>query len=101
MITGGENVWPEPVERILRGDPRIADVAVVGRPSAEWGSELVAVIELTAPGRLPRLEELRDLVKAELPAPHAPRHLLVVDELPRTALGKPRRDLIRRLASAG
>ena len=42
----------------------------------------------------PRLDELRDWVKEELPAWCAPRELVLVDEIPRTALGKPRRDAL-------
>src|SRR5438067_1808963 len=37
IITGGENVWPAPVEDALRTHPAVVDVAVVGRPDAEWG----------------------------------------------------------------
>ncbi|MEZ5259151.1 MAG: hypothetical protein R2705_20405 [Ilumatobacteraceae bacterium] len=56
-----ENVWPEPDGRILRGDPRIADVAVVGRPSAEWGSNSSAVIRTHGTRAPSACEELRDL----------------------------------------
>src|SRR5690606_20754950 len=37
IITGGENVWPAAVERVLLGHPKVAEVAIVGRPDPEWG----------------------------------------------------------------
>ena len=44
IISGGENVWPEPVERALRSDPRVADVAVSGTPDPEWGQIVTAYV---------------------------------------------------------
>ncbi len=95
IITGGENVHPDPVEQRLRLHPDIADAAVVGRPDAEWGQRVVAVLEL-APGRTaPSLDDVRDWVRAELPAWSAPKELEVVGTLPRTSLGKVRRSALR------
>ncbi len=95
IITGGENVHPDPVERRLRQHPAIADAAVVGRPDPEWGQRVVAVIEL-APGwdRI-ELTEVRAWVRDELPAWAAPKGLEVIAALPRTALGKVRRGELR------
>jgi O-succinylbenzoic acid--CoA ligase len=89
IVTGGEKVWPESVERVLRRVPGIAEVAVAGRPDAEWGQRVVAWI--VTDGDPPSLADLRDAVKAELPAYAAPKQLVVLDALPRTALGKVRR----------
>lgn len=89
IVSGGEKVWPDPVERVLRRLPSVADVAVAGRPDPEWGHRVVAWV--VAEGEPPTLEELRDAVKAELPAYAAPKELVVVTGLPRTALGKLRR----------
>jgi o-succinylbenzoate---CoA ligase len=95
IVTGGENVHPDPVERRLREHPVIAEAAVVGRTDPEWGHRVVAVVELV-PGRTaPSLEELRAWVREELPAWSAPKALEVVDRLPRTALGKVRRAAVR------
>lgn len=88
IITGGENLWPDPVERRLREHPRIDDVAVVGRPDPEWGERVVALVVSDAP---PSLDELRDWVKQTLPAHAAPKEVERVSTLPRTALGKLRR----------
>ena len=88
IITGGEKVWPEPVEVIVGQHSSILDVVVIGVPDDEWGQKVTAVV--VADGDV-ALAEVRDMVKAELPAWCAPRDLVVVDSIPRTALGKPRR----------
>jgi O-succinylbenzoic acid--CoA ligase len=95
IISGGENVWPEPVEGVLARHPAVADVAVAGRPDPEWGQRVVAYVVPREPTDPPRLEALRDHVKQELPAWCAPRELVLVDALPRTALGKVRRADLR------
>ncbi len=88
IVTGGENVWPGPVEDALRGHPAVADVLVVGEPDPEWGQRVVAVVvpsDRTAP---PTLEVLRAHAKTALPAYAAPRELRLAAEIPRTSLGK-------------
>jgi o-succinylbenzoate---CoA ligase len=92
IITGGENVWPVAVERALVADARVREVAVVGRPDPEWGQRVTALVVPADPADPPTLDELRDAAKRELPAYCAPRELILVAELPRTALGK----LVRR-----
>jgi o-succinylbenzoate---CoA ligase len=88
VITGGENVWPGAVERVLDRHPAVAEVAVVGRPDPEWGQRIVAVVVPADPAAPPTLAELRDAVRRELPAYAAPKELELVAALPRTALGK-------------
>jgi o-succinylbenzoate---CoA ligase len=91
IITGGENVWPEAVEAVLGRHDNVADVAVTGVPDPTWGQAVTAVVvprDLASP---PTLDELRDWVKAELPAFCAPHRVTLVDAIPRTALGKIRR----------
>ncbi len=91
IITGGENVWPAPVERVLASHPAVAEAAVFGRPSPEWGSEVVALV-VPVPGlEPPDLGTLRGWVREVLPAYCAPRDLILVERLPRTSLGKLRR----------
>ena len=91
IITGGENVWPTAVERALSTHPRVREVAVVGRPDAEWGRQVVAVVVPADPDDPPDLASLREHVKETLPAYAAPRALDVVPSLPRTSSGKVRR----------
>jgi O-succinylbenzoic acid--CoA ligase len=88
IITGGENVWPGPVEAALRTLPGVADVVIAGRPDAEWGQRVVAWIVPMDAADPPTLRDVRDRV-AERVAPYAaPRQLHLVEQLPRTALGK-------------
>lgn len=91
IVTGGENVWPGPVEAVLAGHPEVAEVAVVGRPDPTWGQVVTAIVVARDPNRPPSLDELRGHVRTQLPAHAAPRQLELVAVLPRTALGKVRR----------
>jgi O-succinylbenzoic acid--CoA ligase len=91
IITGGENVWPEPVEAILAKHAGVADVAVIGRADNEWGQRVVAVIVPTDATRPPALDALRAAVKEHIGPWAAPRDIELVDSIPRTALGKVRR----------
>lgn len=88
IISGGENVWPAPVEDVLRRHPRVADVAVIGRPDPEWGQRVVALVVPVDPAAPPSLAELRRLVKERLPVAAAPKELELADSLPRTSIGK-------------
>lgn len=94
IVTGGENVWPLPVETAIKGHPAVADAAVAGRPDPEWGQRVVAWVVPQHPASPPTLGELRDLVGERLPRFAAPRQLVLVEELPKTALGKVRRDAL-------
>jgi O-succinylbenzoic acid--CoA ligase len=95
VVTGGEKVWPDPVERALAAVAGVADVAIAGRPDPEWGQRVVAWVVPADPAAPPTLESLRAAVKAALPAYAAPRELVLVDTLPRTPLGKLRRSQLR------
>ncbi|MBO0732281.1 MAG: long-chain fatty acid--CoA ligase, partial [Acidimicrobiaceae bacterium] len=94
IITGGENVWPEPVEALLGTHPGVAEAAVAGRPDPEWGQRVVAYVVPAAGRAAPTLDELRGIVRDRLAAFAAPKELVLVDQLPRTAIGKVRRDLL-------
>jgi len=90
IITGGENVWPDPVERILARHPKVADVGVAGVPDPEWGHVVTAYV-VPAGDEAPSLDELREMVRSELPAYCAPRNVVIETQLPRTTLGKLKR----------
>jgi len=90
--TGGERVWPNEVEHALRDHAKVADVSVAGRLDTEWGQRVVAYVVPADPASPPTLRELRDHVSITLPRHKAPRELVLVHELPRTASGKVRRD---------
>ena len=94
--TAGERVWPREVEERLRAHPAVADAAVAGRPDAEWGARVVAYVVATNPGTPPTLQELRAFVAKRLARHKAPRELVILDTLPRTASGKIRRGALGR-----
>jgi O-succinylbenzoic acid--CoA ligase len=94
IISGGENIWPGPVEEVLRSHPAVAEAAVAGRPDAEWGQRVVAWVVPPAGEAAPSLEELRALVASRLAPYAAPKQLVIVQSLPRTSIGKVRRDLL-------
>lgn len=101
VVTGGEKVWPAAVEAVLGAHPAVAEVAIAGRPDPEWGQRVVAWVVARDPEHPPTLDQLRDLVRAELSPWAAPRQLELVAALPRTASGKVRRDRLDTPAAGG
>jgi len=86
--TGGNKVWPHVVEQRLREHPFVADVVVRGVEDAEWGSLVCAWVQPVSPSQPPTLDALRGHVKETLASYYAPRQLVIVDTIPRNALGK-------------
>jgi o-succinylbenzoate---CoA ligase len=86
--TGAEKVWPQEVEAAIREHPRVADVAVTGRPDPEWGQQVIAYVVPAPIDDPPTLQELRDFATDRVARFKAPRDLVLVHELPRTASGK-------------
>lgn len=86
IISGGENIYPAEVEQVLRQHPAVADVAVVGVPSAEWGQQVGAAIVLRDPAV--SIEDILAFSRTRLAGYKRPRLVRIVDELPRTASGK-------------
>ena len=89
IISGGENIWPEAVEAALTSHPDVSDVCVVGIDDQEWGQRAVAFIVPTKTSQTHSLAEWRDHVAETLPRFMAPRQVVLVDSIPRGALGKP------------
>jgi len=87
IISGGFNIYPSDLEAVLRPHPAVADVAVVGVPSAEWGETPVAFCVLK-PGAGEDAEALRQWANAQVGKTQRLHALRVVDELPRSAIGK-------------
>jgi o-succinylbenzoate---CoA ligase len=88
IISGGVNVHPVEVERVLAGHPGVRDVAVAGAPDPEWGQRVVAFVVPAQPADPPSLDQLRGFVRQRLAAANAPRDLVLVAELPRSPGGK-------------
>lgn len=87
IITGGFNVSPTEVENVLRQHPSIEDAAVVGLPSDHSGEEVVAAVVLDAGAQLDE-ESIREFARGILTPYKVPRRLFVVDELPKSLIGK-------------
>ncbi|MGF1595880.1 MAG: class I adenylate-forming enzyme family protein [Acidimicrobiales bacterium] len=96
IVTGGEKVWPTRIEALLGDLADVAEIALVGRPDPDWGHRVVAVVVPTDPEQPPTLDDLRAITRQEFPAWCAPRQLELRSALPRTSLGKIRRDLLTR-----
>ncbi len=88
IITGGENVWPEAVEAVLRDHPAVADVWVAGVADPQWGERVTAYVVAVDRAEAPTLEQLREFGRDRLAGYQLPRDVVIVDALPRTALGK-------------
>lgn len=87
ILRGGYNVYPREVEEVLYEHPAVAEVAVMGIPHDELGEEIVAVIAFKE-GQSATDDELRDHAKEGVAAYKYPRHILIVDELPKGPTGK-------------
>ncbi|WP_031938044.1 class I adenylate-forming enzyme family protein [Prescottella defluvii] len=94
IIVGGENVYSQEVEESLRAHPRIADVAVIGRPDPQWGEIVVAVV-VTSDGADLSIEEIREYLADKLARYKLPREAITVDTLPRNPSGKLTKHTIR------
>ena len=92
IISGGVNVYPSEVERVLQEHPDIVEAAVFGVDHPDWGQAVYAAVVTDADADL-----IHVFAKDRLPGSHAPKRVFVVDELPRTASGKVlRAELARR-----
>ena len=88
IISGGLNVYPREVDDVLAGHPAVAEVAVAGVPSSEWGEEVVAWVVPVDGRECPTAADLRSYAGDHLASYKLPRQVVAVDALPRNALGK-------------
>jgi long-chain acyl-CoA synthetase len=87
IIRGGYNVYPREIEEVLHEHPAVAEVAVVGIPHPDLGEEIGAAVALK-PGGSATVDELRAFVKERVAAYKYPRHVWLVDALPKGPTGK-------------
>jgi long-chain acyl-CoA synthetase len=87
VIRGGFNVYPREIEEVIYEHPAVAEAAVVGVPHETLGEEVAAAIALK-PGAEATPAELRDFVKQRVAAYKYPRHVWLLDELPKGPTGK-------------
>ncbi len=96
IISGGENIYPAEVERVLLEHPDVAECGVIGRPDPRWDEVPVAYV-IRRSGCLVEAEDLRAHVLTQLARFKVPRDIVFVDDLPRTALGKVQHFMLRQL----
>lgn len=89
VVRGGTNIAPEEIENLLAGHPAIAEVAVVGYPDPVMGEKLCAIV-VPGQGQAPDLAELRRFLVDErkVAGYKVPEKLVVLERLPRNAMGK-------------
>ncbi len=87
IISGGENIYPAEVERVLYAHPAVAEAAVIGRPDARWQEVPVAYVVLRA-GATATAAEIEGFCLQQLARYKVPREYVLVDSLPRNAMGK-------------
>ena len=87
VISGGFNIYPSDLEAVLRAHPAVADVAVVGVPSAQWGETPVAFVVRRAGDDTPA-DTLLQWSNAQLGKTQRLASLQFIDELPRSPIGK-------------
>ncbi|CAL5052629.1 unnamed protein product [Urochloa decumbens] len=102
VVSGGENVSTVEVEAALSAHPAVAEAAVVGRPDEYWGETPCAFVKLRdgAAGESVGAEEVIAFCRARLPRYMAPRTVVFVAELPKTATGKVQKVVLRERAKA-
>src|SRR3984893_4905588 len=96
IISGGENVYPAEVERVLLEHPDVVECGVIGRPDPRWDEVPVAYV-IRREGCSVEAENLKAHVLTHLARFKVPRDIVFVDDLPRTALGKVQHFMLRQL----
>ncbi|HYH95178.1 acyl-CoA synthetase [Hyalangium sp.] len=95
IISGGFNIYPREVEEVLASCPGVAEVAVLGLPDPDFGEQVVAVVVPAAGQPAPEAQALVDWCKDRLASFKKPRRVELVDALPRNALGKVQKHVLR------
>ena len=99
IISGGENIYPAEVERVLIAHPDVVECGVIGRPDPRWDEVPVAFV-IKRQGASLDADSLKLHLQTQLARFKLPREIIFVDDLPRTALGKVQHHLLRQLDSS-
>lgn len=100
IVSGGENVYPAEVERVLAEHPAVADVAVFGVPDPQWGEAVKAAVVVRG-GQAPSAEALMDFARSRIAGYKCPKSIAFIDVLPRNASGKLLKRVLREPYWAG
>jgi fatty-acyl-CoA synthase len=100
IISGGENIYPAEIENLLIESPDIAEASVIGRPDERWGEIVVAVV-VPRPDHELSSEQVLKLLDGRIARFKHPKEVVVVKALPKTALGKIRKEDVRKMVVHG
>jgi fatty-acyl-CoA synthase len=98
IISGGENIYPAEIENLLIESPDIAEASVIGRPDDRWGEIVVAVV-VAKPDRNLTATQVLKMLEGRIARFKHPKEVVVVDQLPKTALGKIRKEDVRQMVA--
>ncbi len=87
--SGGEKIFPEEVEAVVRSHPDVMDALVVGAPDERWGQRVAAIVEARPGHDAPSLEAVQEHCRKHVAGYKVPRQLYVVDKVERAPSGKP------------
>jgi malonyl-CoA/methylmalonyl-CoA synthetase len=99
IITGGYNVYPKEIELVLDADPRVLESAVFGIKHSDFGEAVTAAIVLNANSNLDTALLIEN-IKTKLASYKVPKAIYVLDQLPRNAMGKVQKSLLREVYSS-
>jgi fatty-acyl-CoA synthase len=98
IISGGENIYPAEIENVLAECKDIAEASVIGRPDPRWGEVVVAVVAPRTGHQLTPAAVLQ-LLEGRIARYKHPKEVVFVGELPKTALGKIRKEDVRQMVA--
>ncbi|HXW33824.1 MAG TPA: acyl-CoA synthetase, partial [Acidimicrobiales bacterium] len=87
--SGGEKIFPEEVEAVVRSHPDVMDAIVVGAPDERWGQRVAAIVEVRQGHATPDLEAIQAHCRNHVARYKVPRQLHIVDRIQRSPAGKP------------
>ncbi|MEM9524209.1 MAG: malonyl-CoA synthase [Pseudomonadota bacterium] len=94
IISGGYNIYPKEIELILDAQPGVLESAVIGVPHADFGESVLAVL-VPRPGTLPDIDRIDEALRNTLARFKRPRRYEIVPRLPRNAMGKVQKNVLR------
>jgi malonyl-CoA/methylmalonyl-CoA synthetase len=94
IISGGLNVYPKEIEERIDALPGVVESAVIGVPDPDFG-EAVAAVVVAKPGHAIEANDVTRALKGEIASFKIPKHVHVVDALPRNAMGKVQKNVLR------
>lgn len=100
IISGGFNVYPVEVEKIIGSHPQVLDAAVASAPDDKWGERVIAFVVTREPGEFSE-ESVREYCKGQLASYKVPKEFRLISEMPLNANGKPDRRSLSQSLWAG